>query len=91
LLENGTETPTPAYTLWNAGLGFDILRKEKTLFSFYFNAENLLDVAYQNNLSRLKYASVNPASGRRGVFNMGRNFSFKVLVPLVTVRKGSKI
>jgi iron complex outermembrane receptor protein len=91
LLENGTETPTPAYTLWNAGLGFDVLRKEKSLFSFYFTAENILDVAYQNNLSRLKYAPVNPATGRRGVFNMGRNFSFKVLVPLVWVEAGRKI
>jgi iron complex outermembrane receptor protein len=35
-------------------------------------------VAYQNHLSRLKYAAINEATGRVGVFNMGRNFSFKV-------------
>ena len=40
------------------------------------------DVAYQNHLSRLKYAAVNNVTGRQGVFNMGRNFSVKVNVPL---------
>ncbi len=84
LLENGTETPTPSYSLWNAGFGFDVPgKKEKTLFTFYFTVDNVFDAAYQNNLSRLKYAAENPLSGRQGVFNMGRNFSFKVLIPVV--------
>ena len=43
---------------------------------------NLTDKAYQSHLSRLKYADVNPVSGRRGVFNMGRNFIMKVAIPL---------
>jgi iron complex outermembrane receptor protein len=77
-----TETATPAYTLLNAGLSLDIIAKKKTLFSFYFNALNLADVAYQNHLSRLKYAAYNNATGRQGVFNVGRNFSFKINVPL---------
>jgi iron complex outermembrane receptor protein len=41
-----------------------------------------MDEAYQNHLSRLKYAAVNNATGRAGVYNMGRNFSVKVNVPL---------
>jgi len=39
-------------------------------------------VAYQNHLSRLKYTPVNLATGRSGVFNMGRNASIKVNIPL---------
>jgi len=42
----------------------------------------MADVAYQNHLSRLKYTEAHLASGRNGVFNMGRNFSIKVNVPL---------
>lgn len=43
---------------------------------------NLADIAYQDFLSRLRYADVNNVTGREGVFNMGRNFSFKVNIPL---------
>jgi iron complex outermembrane receptor protein len=77
-----TETATPGYTLLNAGISGNIISKNKTLFSIYLNATNLADVAYQNNLSRLKYTDVNPLTGRAGVFNMGRNFSIKLNVPL---------
>ena len=47
------------------------------------NAQNITDVAYQNHLSRLKYLDENPLTGRMGVYNMGRNFSVKVNVPLM--------
>ena len=78
-----TETKTPGYTLLNAGIGADFVNaKNKTLFSLSFSAINIADVAYQNHLSRLKYAEENVATGRNGVFNMGRNFSIKVNVPL---------
>jgi iron complex outermembrane receptor protein len=88
LLENRTETPTPSYSLWNAGLGTDIVTpKGATLFSFYFTVNNIFDVAYQNHLSRLKYGAVNPATGRVGVFNMGRNFSFKIVIPITLVQR----
>lgn len=78
-----TETQTPGYTLLNAGFGADIVnRKKQTLFTLGFSAMNMGDVAYQNHLSRLKYAEENLATGRQGVFNMGRNFSVKMNVPL---------
>jgi iron complex outermembrane recepter protein len=77
-----TETPTGAYTLFNAGISGNIARKNKTIFSVYLLAGNLTDVAYQTHLSRLKYTDVNAVTGRQGVFNMGRNFSIKVNVPL---------
>lgn len=78
-----TETTTPGYTLLNAGFGADIAnRKKQTLFSISFSGINLGDVAYQNHLSRLKYTAENLATGRTGVFNMGRNFSIKLNIPL---------
>ncbi len=78
-----TETKTAGYTLLNAGIGADFInKKNQTLFSLGFSAINIGDVAYQNHLSRLKYAEKNLATGRTGVFNMGRNFSIKLNVPL---------
>ncbi|MES2891380.1 MAG: TonB-dependent receptor [Bacteroidota bacterium] len=79
-----TETKTPGYTLLNAGVGGDLVSKKgNTIFSVNFIANNLGNVSYQNHLSRLKYAAENLATGRRGVYNMGRNFTLKVNVPLV--------
>jgi len=78
-----TETSTPGYALLNIGLGTDICnKKDQPIFSFYFSALNITDKAYQSHVSRLKYAPVNDASGRTGIFNTGRNFSFKILIPL---------
>ena len=78
-----TETKTAGYTLLNAGIGADFVNtKNQTLFSLSFSAINIADVGYQNHLSRLKYAEENLATGRNGVFNMGRNFSIKLNVPL---------
>ena len=78
-----TETKTTGYTLLNAGIGADFVnKKSKTLFSLSFSAINIADVANQNHLSRLKYAEENLATGRTGVYNMGRNFSIKLNVPI---------
>jgi iron complex outermembrane receptor protein len=83
LLENGTETPTGSYALWNIGLGTSLKNKTNSeLFSIYFTVNNVFDKAYQHHLSRLKYAAENPVTGRVGVFNMGRNFSVKIVVPM---------
>jgi iron complex outermembrane receptor protein len=89
LLENATETITPGYHFWNAGTGFNLLNgKQKTVMTFQFTVINIFDRAYQNHLSRLKYAAQNPVTGRVGVFNMGRNLSFKLLIPVsINVRK----
>ncbi|HQW24044.1 MAG TPA: hypothetical protein PLI47_12140 [Bacteroidia bacterium] len=77
-----TETATSGYALLHAGIGTDIIRKQKKLLSAYFNISNLGDVGYQSHLSRLKYAPENLATGRSGIYNMGRSFNFKVIVPL---------
>lgn len=77
-----TETVTPAYTLLNASLGSDILINKKTVAKLYITGTNLADIAYQSHLSRLKYAPINNVSGHTGVYNMGRNISIKLIVPV---------
>ena len=77
-----TETVTPGYALLSLSAGTDIQIKRKKVAELYITADNLLDKAYQNHLSRLKYADENTVTGRRGVYNMGRNITFKVVVPI---------
>ena len=76
-----TETATAGYSLLNFAMGGDIYSSGKKLFSLVLAGNNLADVAYQQHLSRLKYTDLNQASGRAGVFNMGRNFSLKMNLP----------
>ncbi|MBQ4388704.1 MAG: TonB-dependent receptor [Bacteroidales bacterium] len=70
---DGTETATPAYVLLGASAGTDVVIKGKTRFSIYLIGSNLTDKAYMPHLSRLKEA---------GVYNMGRNISVKVSIPI---------
>lgn len=77
-----TETKTAGYTLINIGAGAHITKKDKQLFSISIAAQNLTDIAYQSHLSRLKYTDENILTGRTGVFNMGRNYSLKINIPL---------
>ena len=77
---NGTETVTPSYTLASLSAGTDILIGKKKVAEFYVTAHNLFNRAYQSHLSRLKYID-NP-SGQQGVYNMGRNVTFKLVIPI---------
>jgi iron complex outermembrane receptor protein len=77
-----TETATPAYTLLSLSAGTDIQVRHKKVAELYITADNLLNKAYQNHLSRLKYADENVVTGRQGIYNMGRNITFKVVVPI---------
>lgn len=84
-LAYGTETKTDGYTLIDAGAGTDIInRKGNTVLTLSILGTNLTDVAYQSNMSRLKYFDNYPinGTGRSGIYNMGRNISFKVVIPL---------
>jgi len=85
-----TETASPQYSLLNASLGFDVLRAKKTLLSITVAGQNLLDEAYQNHLSRLRYADINNVSGKQGIFGMGRNISLQVAIP-ITFKEAGKI
>ncbi len=82
LMEGDSETETPGYTLLGASVGTQVKHKGKVIANVSIVADNLLDKAYQSHLSRLKYADENPVTGRVGVFNMGRNFTFKLDIPL---------
>ncbi len=75
-----TETSTPAYGLVGIGIGTMVVTKnKKPLLNLSVNVDNLMNTAYQNHLSRLKYAPENPVTGNIGVFNMGRNVSIKAV------------
>ena len=77
-----TETVTPGYALLSLSAGTDVQVRGKKIAELYITADNLLNKAYQNHLSRLKYADENVVTGRRGVYNMGRNITFKVVIPI---------
>ena len=77
-----TETATPSYTLLNLSAGTDLTLNGKKVAELYITAENVLNRAYQSHLSRLKYADVNSITGRQGVYDMGRNVTFKLVVPV---------
>lgn len=86
----GTETPTSGYGLLNFGVGTEIRSPGNiTLAAIHFEIANLLNTTYQNHLSRLKYAPSNPATGRHGIFNAGRNFTIKLEIPLTIKEKTS--
>lgn len=78
-----TETATNEYFLLNAGVGTEFTgTNNRVVCKLYLSVNNLLDTKYRSHLSRLKYAPVNPVTGEQGVFNAGRNFSARVVVPL---------
>lgn len=77
----GNETATPGYTLLNIGMGGELHSQRHTVCSIFLLCNNLADVAYQSNMSRLKYTDTNNVTGRTGVYNMGRNFSLKISIP----------
>lgn len=82
---NNTETPTSGYILYNAGVGADITDNHgKVLVSINILGNNITNIAYQSHLSRLKYFEEYPnnLTGRNGIYNMGRNISFKLTAPL---------
>ncbi|MBV9986365.1 MAG: TonB-dependent receptor, partial [Chitinophagaceae bacterium] len=81
----GTETPTPGYTLFNAGVGGSFTNKDgKIVMSLYIMGNNLFNTGYQDHLNRLKYFEDYPGNftGRNGIYNMGRNIAFKIDFPL---------
>ncbi len=80
----GTETYTAGYNLLSAGIGGNVVNnKGQTIVQLFVEGTNLANVNYQSNMSRLKYFDnpVTPPGVQRGIFNMGRNISFKVVVP----------
>ncbi|RKR81177.1 iron complex outermembrane receptor protein [Mucilaginibacter gracilis] len=81
----GTETYTAGYNLLSAGIGSNIVNAAgKKVVELFLEGTNLANVNYQSNMSRLKYFDNPNGAGpgvAPGIFNMGRNISFKVVVP----------
>jgi iron complex outermembrane receptor protein len=76
-----TETATPDYGLLGFSLSTDMMHHGHRVASLYLIGSNVLDKGYQNHLSRLKYTDYNVQNGRRGIHNMGRNFTLKLVIP----------
>ncbi|GAB4021955.1 TonB-dependent receptor [Spirosoma koreense] len=81
---NDTETFTPAFTLVNAGIdGLIHVGQNRPGLRLSFQVNNLFDVAYQSNLSRLKYFEyfTRSPNGHYGIYGMGRNVCLKLTIP----------
>ncbi|ANI89046.1 energy transducer TonB [Arachidicoccus ginsenosidimutans] len=78
-----TETPTAVYTLLNFYATADVHYSKNNIINVECAVNNLLNTAYQNHLSRLQYFEYYTQSpnGHLGIYNPGRNFCFKVIVP----------
>ncbi|HTB05857.1 MAG TPA: TonB-dependent receptor [Bacteroidia bacterium] len=78
------------YTLFNAGLGGHILNhRGKEACEIFVICNNLTNVGYMDYMSRFKYYPYNPSTNRVGVFNMGRNISVKLIIPINFSEKSS--
>jgi iron complex outermembrane receptor protein len=78
-----TETATPGYTLVNASVLLKINYSKRVPLQLQLGCNNILDKAYQSNMSRLKYFEFYSASpnGHLGIYNMGRNAFVKLTMP----------
>lgn len=77
----GTESPTAAYTLNHLRLSAAIHAFQKDDFlQLQISCNNIFNQVYQDHLSRLKYAPINPANGKIGIYNMGRNVSITAIL-----------
>ena len=76
-----TEKPTGAYTLLNISFHTDISYTKAQVIGIEIGANNVLNTAYQNHLSRLQYFEYYTQSpnGHPGIYNMGRNICAKVI------------
>lgn len=80
----GTETYTAGYNLLSAGIGGNLVNKAgKTIAELFIEGTNLANTNYQSNMSRLKYFdnTTVPPGVQPGIFGMGRNISFKLVIP----------
>lgn len=79
-----TETPTAAYTLFNASVHSDLVYAKNKNLQVQLQVNNLLNTAYQSHLSRLQYFEYYTASpnGRLGIYDMGRNICLRIILDI---------
>lgn len=75
------ETGTASYTLLNGGIGATFHLGAQQL-KLYASGTNLTNKAYYDALSRLKPGRLSQEDPTFGVYNMGRNITFGVYLPL---------
>ena len=76
------ETPTGAYTLVNLAMGTTFMLKNQPL-RINISANNLLDKAYYDHLSRFKPGRLDEGDPTAGYYNQGRNVSVGLYLPFV--------
>lgn len=84
-----TEIPSAQYTIFNAGIGTNFVNPKtgRTLCALYVNCTNLTNVAYADHLNLAQYflayngGPVTVTHQSQGIYNMGRNISFKLIFP----------
>jgi iron complex outermembrane recepter protein len=85
----GTEIPSAAYTLFNAGIGTSFVNPKtgKTICSLFVNCTNLFNVGYADHLNLAQYflsynGNLVPITRQsQGIYNMGRDVGFKLVFP----------
>ncbi|TGE09907.1 TonB-dependent receptor [Hymenobacter fodinae] len=79
---DNTETRTAGYALLGLGAGTGLASgpEKREWLQFFLQLDNALNTTYQSHLNRLKYFEYYAASptGRRGIYNQGRNLSLKI-------------
>ena len=80
---NNTETSTPSYILVSLGILTSVRYSQNYSLQFQVQVNNLFNIAYQSNQSRLKYFEYYTASpsGYLGIYGMGRNMCVKMILP----------
>ncbi len=75
------ETTTSGYSLLRAGIGtaFNLGKQQIRL---NISGNNLLDKKYYDHLSRFKPGRLDEADPTFGIYNLGRNITFGIYVPL---------
>ena len=85
-----SEIPSLAYTLFNAGVGTNFVNPTtgRVICSLYINCTNLFNIGYADHLNLAQYflayngSPVTVTQQSQGIYNMGRNVSFKLLFPI---------
>ena len=93
-----TEIPSAAYTLFNAGMGTNFVnpKTEKVVCALYVNCANLTNATYADHLNLAQYflayngQSVTVTKQNQGIYNMGRNVSFKLVFPFGDIGNKTK-
>ncbi|HVS93478.1 MAG TPA: TonB-dependent receptor [Mucilaginibacter sp.] len=92
-----TEIPSAAYTLFNAGAGTDFVNPKtgRVICSLFINCSNLNNAAYADHLNLAQYfyfvngVQQTVTRQSQGIYNMGRDISFKVIFPFGGMRRNN--